>query len=157
MKACGSNVMWSTARALWPLPFRHVCDVTVLLDNWNIALSYSSEDLQACSSGSLVKFTTGNVRTGSVQDWLFSGHPLGFKSAQYSCGLPWMSRTSCTLLPFLSRCYQCPCGCSTGVRWHKGQAHTLQECPLSPSPGNCYTQCDKLHLSAPVIFGIWCS
>lgn len=73
--------MWSTARTFWPLPFGHVCDVTVLVDNWNIALSYSSEDFQACSSGGLVKFTTGNVRTERMgrTDW-FQGIHLGSRA-----------------------------------------------------------------------------
>lgn len=127
----GCNVTWSTACTFWPLLFGHVRDVTALLDNWKIALSFAAVR-RTFEPAHLVNLSVQAHRGKceawrTEQDWWISERPLGFRCRQH----PWGHSLHCTvLLPecpwlaahFPSRWSRRPCSRPTCVAWHEGRA-----------------------------------
>lgn len=170
--------MWSTVRTLWPIPFGRMLDVTVLLDNWKIALSFAvvgrtfkPADLVNLSA----KFTVGSAGTegqGSIAR--VSECPFIFRCTQHPQGhvlrcilhyfvpSPLSAHSSSQASAFAQQvlwmCLQMVHGC--GVAGETCSLTCLvripQQSPSSLSSGDCYTQCDKPHLSGPVSLGIGC-
>lgn len=100
--------MWSTIQTLWRMPFGHVLDVTVLLDNWKIALSFAvfGRTLKPAQLVNLsVKFTPGSAGTegwgsiAGVSEWPFSSrcmqHPYVLRrTLRYVVPSPWVPTAS---------------------------------------------------------------
>lgn len=130
--------MWSTVRTLWPVPFGCMLDVTVLLDNWKIALSFAvvgrtfkPADLVNLSA----KFTVGSAGTeGQGSLARVSECPFSFRCTQHPQGhvlrcilhyfvpSPWVPVAFRRLLPLPSKCSGCACRWSTDVGWQERRA-----------------------------------
>lgn len=127
--------MWSTVWTLWPIPFACALDVTVLLDNWKIALSFV---VVRCTFKLLIRWTCQSHSPLEMQgqkDWVAVPRFYSDLSVSGADTVPvrrmlwyilhhfmasaWVPAALHTLLPLPSRCSACGCRCSMDMGWQE--------------------------------------